>query len=111
MKKNKYSAKKVELDGFKFDSKKEAKRYSELKLLQRAGSLTDLKLQVPFEIVPKTEKFRAVKYIADFTYRVPGHENLFCEDVKGMRKGAAYKIFKIKQKIMYYKLGIEVFEI
>ena len=42
---NKYSNKKVTIDGFKFDSKKEAKRYSELKLLLRANKITDLILQ------------------------------------------------------------------
>ena len=49
---SKFGAKKVERDGHKFDSKHEAGRYTELKLLQRAGKITDLRLQVPFLLIP-----------------------------------------------------------
>lgn len=108
---NKYNNKKVEFQGIKFDSKKEMERYILLKEKEKTGELYDLELQKSFEVVPKTDLFRAVTYRADFTYRVPGYDGIFAEDVKGYRGGEAYRIFKIKQKLMYYKLGIEVFEI
>ena len=41
-------AKKCQVDGIKFDSLKEARRYQELRLLERAGKIADLRLQVPF---------------------------------------------------------------
>ena len=96
--------------GIQFDSKKEAERYLELRQLQDNGFITDLQVQIPFEIVPKTDKFRNVKYIADFVYIVHGAGKV-AEDVKGYRKGAAYSIFKVKQKLMYWVHGIEVMEI
>ena len=49
---NKYRNKKCVLDGIEFDSKKEMRRYSELKLLERAGEISDLKIQVPFLLLP-----------------------------------------------------------
>lgn len=68
---NKYYAKKVTVDGHTFDSKHEAERYSELKLLERAGQIENLQLQVPFVLLPlqkgedgKTLE-RGVKYVAD----------------------------------------------
>ena len=52
-KKSKYGANKVEVDGIKFDSQRESKRYIELKQLERAGIIKDLQLQVVFELQPK----------------------------------------------------------
>ena len=49
----KYRNKKVEVDGILFDSKKEANRYMELKLLEKAGEITDLKRQVRYELIPR----------------------------------------------------------
>lgn len=48
----KYKNKKVTLDGIVFDSKKEARRYGELSMLQRAGEISDLELQKEFELIP-----------------------------------------------------------
>lgn len=56
---NKYNAKKVEIDGITFDSKKEAARYCDLKLMQRAGEIRDLQLQVEYELIPKQAGERA----------------------------------------------------
>ena len=49
---NKYRNKKVIYDGLKFDSQREADRYCELKLLQRAGKIKNLACQVPFSLIP-----------------------------------------------------------
>ncbi|WP_416330384.1 DUF1064 domain-containing protein, partial [[Clostridium] innocuum] len=51
-KKSKYGAVKTEVDGIMFDSKREASRYQELRLLEQAGEITNLRLQVPFELIP-----------------------------------------------------------
>ena len=103
----------------KFDSAKEAARYGELMLLQKAGKIKMLRLQVPFELVPeqtrddgKTEK--PVCYIADFVYnerRADGTWPEVVEDVKGYKKGVAYQLFAIKRKLMLEKYGITVKEV
>ena len=109
------------------DSRKEARRYEELLLLQRAGKISDLRTQVPYELIPaqyetyerygKTGKRltdgkklveRAVNYVADFVYLEDG--KLVVEDVKGYRDGAAYNIFKIKRKLMLHIHGIRIRE-
>jgi len=69
---NKYRNIKTTVDGIRFDSKREAERYSELKLLERAGIITDLKLQPKFELIPKHNGNRALTYIADFSYTEAG---------------------------------------
>jgi hypothetical protein len=106
---NKYGAKKTQtLDGVVHDSKKEAKRWMELCLLQRAGEISDLKRQVPFELIPKQEGERAVKYIADFVYIERGKQVV--EDVKSpaTRKKAEYVI---KRKLMRYIHNIKIKEV
>lgn len=98
---NKYKNQKVVIDGIKFDSKKEANRYRELKLLERIGEITDLQLQVRYELLPKYEingkKIRAINYVADFVYKEHGAEII--EDVKGVRTD----VYKIKKKMFEYK--------
>lgn len=79
----KYNSKKTELDGITFASRKEAARYAELKLLEKAGQISGLALQVPFELLPKTKDERGVKYVADFVYRQNG--KTVAEDVKGCK--------------------------
>ena len=86
-----------------FDSRKEERRFRDLNLLQKAGEISNLQTQVTFEVVPKTEKFRAVKYIADFTY-FDKDCNFVVEDSKGMKT----QIFIVKQKLMFHVHGIEV---
>ena len=111
----KYKNHKVEVDGIVFDSKKEAKRYEELKLLEAAKEITELKRQVPFLLIPSQRidgkvVEREVKYIADFTYR-DSEGNYIVEDVKGYRGGAAYNTFKIKRKLMLYFFHIRITEV
>ncbi len=121
---------KVTVDGIEFDSKKEANRYCELKLLQRAGRIEELELQKEFELIPaqyetfprygKTGKRlqdgkrcieKSCVYKADFTYKQDGQ--LIVEDVKGYRDpaSAAYAKFVIKRKLMLWRYGIKVIEV
>lgn len=100
--KNKYGAKKTTVDGHTFDSKAEAKRYQELKLMLRAGVIEDLELQPKFEIIPKQKDERKASYIADFKYYDKEKGTEVVEDVKGGRatQTQAYvlkrKLFKLK---------------
>lgn len=123
---------KVTVDGITFDSKREAYRYCELKMLQRAGAITDLELQKVFELIPaqyeesgevykRGEKKgqpkpgkcieQSVTYKADFYYKENGKEVV--EDVKGCRDPAssAYARYTIKRKLMLYIHGIRIKEI
>lgn len=88
---SKYGNHKVTFDGIKFDSKKEMNRYIELKLLQRAGKISDLQLQVPFVLLKAGNGERGVKYIADFVY-LDADGNKVVEDVKSeaTKKKEAY---------------------
>ena len=114
----KYHNRKVKRDGMVFDSKREADRWTELKLLEKAGEIKDLQRQVKFELLPKqysrTEFTKAgkprllereVSYIADFTYF--GSNGMVVEDAKGYRTDD----YKIKRKLALYMLGIEIIEV
>jgi hypothetical protein len=96
-------------DGNVHDSRKEATRWSELLILERAGLISDLKRQVKYELIPKQDGERAVFYVADFEYIENGKKVV--EDVKGYKEGLAYRVFVIKRKLMLYVYGIKVKEI
>ena len=98
------NVKTITSDGIKHDSIKEANRWCELLLLQRAGMIQDLQRQVKYELIPKQEGERAVYYIADFVYTENGKKVV--EDVKGMRT----KEYKLKKKMMLYFHGIRIKE-
>ena len=102
---SKYKSKKVEVDGITFDSKKEANRYSELKCLERGGVIDNLRLQVPFVLIDKSEYGRAIKYIADFVYTEGDKEVV--EDVKGFKTD----MYRLKKRMLVERYGIEVREI
>ena len=102
----KYGNTKVEIDGVPFDSKREAARWRELRLLERAGEISDLRRQVRYELVPKLPGERPVDYIADFVYRDSGG-NEVVEDVKGVRTPA----YVIKRKLMLWRHGIRIREV
>lgn len=96
-----------------FDSKKEMRRYQELKFLERAGEIRDLRTQVKFELIPHQVingrvKERAVNYIADFVYTENG--KLIVEDVKSpvTKKNPEYVM---KRKLMLFIHGVEIREI
>jgi len=108
--KNKFNARKVEYDGYIFDSIKESERYLILKDLQKKRKIAELFVHPEFILIEKNDKFKPVIYKADFSY-VDCSLKYLIEDVKGLRKGAAYSLFKIKQKLMYDRYKIEVIEI
>lgn len=109
---SKYRAKKCQVDGIKFDSLKEARRYQELRLLERAGKIADLRLQVPFFLLPAQRDEngnvveRAVKYIADFVYTGEDGKTVV-EDTKGMKTPA----YVIKRKLMRWVHSIAIKEV
>ena len=110
MKESKYHSRKTEVDGITFDSKKEAERYCDLRMMQKAGMIRDLVRQKYFEIIPKTDKYRACYYVADFVYTTYDGKEVI-EDVKGYKSGQAYQLFTIKKKLVYERYGIEITEI
>lgn len=105
---NKYHNRKVTTsDGIVHDSKREASRWVELKLLERVGDITDLQRQVKFELIPKQEGERAVYYIADFVYTDLRTGKTVVEDTKGVRT----KEYIIKRKLMLYVHKLKIKEI
>jgi len=105
-KKPKYGNIKTTIDGIVFDSSKEAKRYIELRFLQQAGEIRDLKLQVPYELNVNGDKVAA--YVADFVYVQKGET--IVEDVKSSftRK---LPVYRLKKKLMKSVHGIEIKEV
>lgn len=97
MSQHKYRAKPVTVDGHRFPSKAEARRYGQLQLLVRAGKITDLRLQPRFVLQEKFRHegriLRAITYTADFAYRENGIE--IVEDVKGIET----PVFRLKWKL------------
>jgi hypothetical protein len=106
--KNKYNAVKTTIDNITFHSKKEAARYAQLKLYEKGGLISDLRLQVPYELIPKLvingKTERAIKYVADFVYFDTVHKVEICEDVKGMLTD----IFKLKYRLMFQVHNIQI---
>ena len=121
---SKYHNKKVKVDGIVFDSKKEASYYLFLKEEEAAGKISDLRLQVPFVLIPavwkkrikhlktknKEETYcaqRSVKYVADFVYidNATGQEEVV--DVKGRKT----KEYILKKKMMLAFHDIEIIEV
>lgn len=124
---NKYKAKKIEIDGMKYDSKKEYNRHMDLLILEKAGEIKDLKRQVKFVLIPAQREpdrvgarggkiqgkviERECAYVADYVYTDVKTGEQVVEDVKGYKGGGAYDLFTIKRKMMLYFYGIKVKEI
>lgn len=126
LRKNKYGAKKITdpETGYVFDSKKEYRRWQELRFMEKAGQITKLQRQVKFVLLPaqyeryerysqKTGKRlkdgvrcleKEVSYIADFTYEQAG--KTVVEDTKGFRTAD----YIIKRKLMLWLNGIGIKE-
>ena len=118
----KYGNKKIIRDGMTFDSAKEYRRYCELKLLERAGEITGLQMQVKFVLIPSqrepdiigvrggTKKGKLIEkecaYYADFVYLDKDGRRVV-EDTKGMRTTD----YIIKRKLMLYVHGIRIREL
>jgi len=95
----KYGNRRVQLDGYTFDSQAEANRYVELKLLVRGGVISSLRVHPPYIIQSAfTHKYagkvREIRYVADFEYVEKGVQVV--EDVKGVRTPA----YQLKRKLM-----------
>lgn len=100
----KYNNRKTVIDGITFDSAKEARRYGELKLLQRAGEISNLNLQSEYELTVNWQKI--CKYRADFEYTTKDGRKVV-EDVKGVRT----PVYQLKKKLMKAVYNIEIKEI
>lgn len=101
-KRNKYGAIKTKVDGIIFDSKREAKRYTVLKRMEADGDISNLTLQVPYQITINGVK--VCKYVSDFEYVRNGEKVV--EDCKGMRTA----VYRLKKKLMKAVHGIEIEE-
>lgn len=102
MTRSKYNARKTVVDGIKFDSVKEAKRYRELMFMFKAGEIDNLKLQPKYRLIDKFKNgqgktIRGINYIADFEYIKDG--KVVIEDVKGYKT----QTYKLKKKLFEHK--------
>lgn len=123
---SKYGSRKQTVSGITFDSRKEAQRFQELRLLERAGEIFDLRLQVKYVLIPtqreaSLETYKSgpnkgrrkpgkvleheCAYIADFVYTRGGET--IVEDTKGFRT----EVYKIKRKLMLERYGIRIKEV
>ena len=109
-------------EGLEFDSRKEYKRYCELKVMETAGLIKDLQRQVKYTLLPTQRepdtigkrggihKGKLIEqecyYVADFVYSLPNGE-IVVEDTKGMRT----KDYVIKRKLMLWIHKIRIREI
>lgn len=100
---NKYGAVRTMLDGIRFDSKREADRYAQLRLLEVAGHITNLQHQVPYDL-HALGGVQVARYVADFVYRDERTQRLVVEDVKGVKT----PVFRLKAKWLKAEHGIEV---
>lgn len=106
-KKSKYRNRIVKTEEGVFKSEWEYERWCELKLLQRAGRITDLKKQVKFVLIDKSKDHRETAYVADFTYQENG--KYIVEDTKS--KPTKTNTYKIKKKLMQERYGITIREV
>ena len=123
MRQLKYGNRKTTVNGITFDSKKEANRYQELLLMQRAGIITDLQRQVRYVLIPtQREKCferdrkgnykqgRVIEkecvYVADFVYTTADGLKVV-EDAKGVRT----PLYVLKRKLMLFIHGIKIHEV
>lgn len=106
---SKYHSTPTEVNGIRFDSKREANRWAELRLMERAGQIQKLKRQVKYLLIPSQYRDgkcieRECSYLADFVYIKDGH--LVVEDCKGFRTPE----YKIKKKLMLQLYDIRLVE-
>lgn len=108
--KSKYKNKRFQdEDGSWWDSIKEFHRWKDLRLLESAGKISELRKKVPFDLLPAKfdetgKRRRPVRYIADFVYIEDGARVI--EDAKGFRN----KLYELKKRLMWQLLGIKIFE-
>lgn len=121
-----YNVKTKTSDGLIFDSHKEARRWEQLRMLEKAGKIVELERQVSYELLPNQyetyERFsktgkrlkdgqrlveRKVDYVADFVYHDAERGELIVEDTKGVKT----KDYILKRKLMYLVHGIKIREV
>ena len=111
-KRNLYGAQKVEIDGIKFDSQAEGRRFLQLKAMEQAGEIFGLETQAEYELIPAqkvgSHKERPVKYVADFRYTTKDG-NRVVEDVESAPTKTREYI--IKRKMLLFFHGIIVQEV
>lgn len=109
MTRHKFNAKATVVDGIRFASMAEAKRYGELKLSLKAKRIAHLECQPVFPLIVNGVKVG--KYVADFRYVVPAWDyeepTIVVEDVKGMKT----PMYRLKKKIVEAQYGITITEI
>ena len=114
----KYHNQKTEVDGIPFDSQKEARRFMELREMEKCGAVSDLRLQVNFTLIegytnPDGERVKPMVYKADFTYKRPDKSGAYTiyivEDVKS--KATRTKTYLLKRKLMREKFHLEISEV
>lgn len=105
MRQSKYHNKRTVLDGFAFDSQAEAKRYGELKLLERAGKASGVEVHPRFPLT--VNGVHICTYEADFRYVDVLRGTIVVEDVKGYRTA----LYGIKKKLLKACHGIEILEV
>ena len=93
---NKFNNRRIETEDGRFDSQREWKRWQELKLLEHAGKISELRRQVDFPLIPAGAGLRAIIYRADFVYLEAGERVV--EDSKGYRD----RVYKLKRRLMLW---------
>ena len=110
MAKSKYNARKVDADGYTFDSKAEYRRYRELRMLEQAGEIECLQVHPKFRLLDGQDwngkHYRPINYFADFSYREYKSGKVVIEDVKGVQTA----VFRLKLKLLVDRLDEDVYE-
>lgn len=107
---SKYKNSRVVVDGIKFASKAESRRYLELNIMQQAGLISGLQMQIKYTLIARQKRADGVTelpvfYVADFQYFEKG--KLVVEDVKGVKT----PVYIVKRKLMLEKHGITIKEV
>ena len=104
---SKYGNKALLTSDGKFDSKLEYYRWCELKVLEKAKEIKDLKRQVKFVLIDKSKHGREISYMADFTYIKD--KQLIVEDTKS--KATKTPLYRLKKRLMAERYGITIKEV
>lgn len=107
MARTKYRNRKTVIDGITFASKREARRYAELRLFEALGRISELELQPRYTFPVRFDNGRRAAYVADFRYKDCDTNELVVEDVKGVRTA----VYKLKKAMMRHFYDIEISEI
>lgn len=104
MKSSKYGSKKTTVDGIEFDSKREAERWSILKMIQLGGEISDLQRQMPLSII--INGIKVCDFICDFVYVETKSGKTIHEDSKGFKT----PVYRLKKRLVRASLGIDIME-